>query len=646
MGGEFKMINDNGRHAAGQGLLHTGWTGATTRGTAGAARARRFLTTLAAAAAVASACLVSPAAIDAASAQRVLQLTGAKRTATVLVPVGKTEDLRIDVPFTDITVGDPEVADVAPLTDRAISVLGKKVGTTRVTVYAENRRHVGIFDIEVTYEVSRLAVEVARVAGPGIKVSSVNGRIMLSGTAMDAVTLDRAVTIARQFAPEIINTVVVASPQQVMLEVRFIEASRQAGRELGVQWNVFNSRMTANVGSRQPANRLPINAPTSPTNIPIGEVAAGVLSGASPFGFMLGRMLAGGTTIDVLINALEQRGLVRTLAEPNLTTLSGDTASFLAGGEIPIPIAQSGNNNSITIEWKRYGVGLAFTPTVLNGGLINLKIEPEVSQLDPNNQIPVGAGLPPIPAIIVRRAATTIELRDGQSFMIGGLLQNESKANVEQVPWLASLPVLGQLFASRSYLKKETDLAIIVTPRLVKPARPGSVIATPFDNTHPGQRCGLLPHGQCRAHPHRPACVDRARRAVQWTHSRFAEGSYRCRRGQELEAIAAVVVIASAVAGCSEMYYDRRETVTLGAGDAVATNKVTQMVDPWPAASANNNIAFNGQRMQAAQDRYNRGKVITPVLPTQASKDYQSMQSVGGELAVGDRPCPRRQRRR
>ena len=478
------MINNHGRHAAGYGPLQTEWTGKANRGTASAATARRLLATLAAAAAVASAWLVSPFTIDAASAQRVLQISGASRTATVLVPVGKTEDLRIDSPFTDITVGDPEVADVAPLTDRAISVLGKKIGTTRVTVYAENRRHVGIFDIEVTYEVSRLATEVARVAGRGIKVSSVNGRIMLSGVAPDSVTLDRAVTIARQFAPEIINTVLVASPQQVMLEVRFIEASRQAGRELGVQWNVFNSRMTANIGSRQPARTLPITAPTSPTNIPIGEVAAGVLSGASPFGFMLGRMIAGGTTIDVLINALEQKGLVRTLAEPNLTTLSGDTASFLAGGEIPIPVGQS-SNNQITVEWKRYGVGLAFTPTVLNGGLINLKIEPEVSQLDPNNQVPVGAGLPPIPAIIVRRAATTIELRDGQSFMIGGLLQNEAKASVEQVPWLASLPVLGQLFASRSYLKKETDLAIIVTPRLVKPARPGDVIATPLDNTIP-----------------------------------------------------------------------------------------------------------------------------------------------------------------
>ena len=478
------MINNERRHAAGYGPSHIGWAGATNRGAASAASARRFLTTLAAATVVASAWLVSPFTVQTAGAQRLLQISGTSRTATVLVPIGKTEDLRIDTPFTDITVGDPEVADVAPLTDRAISVLGKKVGTTRVTVYAEGRRHVGIFDIEVTYEVSRLAAEVLKIAGPGIRVSSVNGRIMLSGTAPDAVTLDRAVTIARQFAPEIINTVVVASPQQVMLEVRFVEASRQAGRELGVQWNVFNSRVTSNIGSRQPAGKLPITSPTSPTNIPVGEVAAGVLSGASPFGFMLGRMIAGGTTIDVMINALEQKGLVRTLAEPNLTTLSGDTASFLAGGEIPIPVGQ-GTNNQITVEWKRYGVGLAFTPTVLNGGLINLKIEPEVSQLDPNNQIPIGAGLPPIPAMIIRRAATTIELREGQSFMIGGLLENEAKANVEQVPWLASLPVLGALFSSRSYLRKETDLAIIVTPRLVRPVPPGGVVETPLDNTLP-----------------------------------------------------------------------------------------------------------------------------------------------------------------
>ncbi len=388
------MINNQGRHAAGYSLLHRRWTGAANRSAAGAVGARRLFTTVATVAMVASAWLMSPAAIDTASAQRELQISAAKRTATVLVPVGKTEDLRIDSPFTDITVGDPEVADVTPLTDRAISVLGKKVGTTRVTVYADNRRHVGIFDIEVTYEVSRLATEIAKIAGRNIKVSSINGRIMLSGEVHDAVTLDRAVTIARQFAPEIINTVVVASPQQVMLEVRFIEASRNAGRELGVQWNVFNSRMTANIGSRRRPNQLPITAPTSPTAIPAGEVAAGVLSGVSPFGFMLGRLIAGGTTIDVLINALEQRGLVRTLAEPNLVDAVGRYRKLPGGRRNPDPgRPEQFQPDHDRVEALRCGPGLYADRS--NGGLINLKIEPEVSQLDPNNQVPIGAGCRP-----------------------------------------------------------------------------------------------------------------------------------------------------------------------------------------------------------------------------------------------------------
>jgi pilus assembly protein CpaC len=243
---------------------------------------------------------------------------------------------------------------------------------------------------------------------------------------------------------------------------------------------MFNSKTTANIGSRKPPGTLPIPAPTSPTQIPAGEVAAGVLSGASPFGFLLGRMLTGGTTIDVLINALEQKGLVRTLAEPNLVSLSGDTASFLAGGEYPIPVI---SNTGPSIDYKPYGVGLSFTPTVLKDGLINIVIKPEVSQIDPSNSVSVGSFS--VPALIVRRARTTVELRDGQSFMIGGLLQTVSKANLEQLPWLGDLPVLGSLFRSASYQKNETDLAIIITPRVVRPARPDDPIKTPLDNTLP-----------------------------------------------------------------------------------------------------------------------------------------------------------------
>ena len=212
------------------------------------------------------------------------------------------------------------------------------------------------------------------------------------------------------------------------------------------------------------------------------EVAAGVLSGASPFGFAIARMISGGTTIDVLINALEQKGIARSLAEPNLVALSGDTASFLAGGEYPIPVA--GTLGQVTVDYKKYGVGLAFTPTVLGRGLINLKIEPEVSAIDTTHTVTVANGVS-VPALTVRRASTTIELRDGQSFMIGGLLQSDNKNQIDQLPWLGSVPVLGALFSSKSYQQNQTDLAIIVTPRLVRPTRPGDVMRTPTDDSLP-----------------------------------------------------------------------------------------------------------------------------------------------------------------
>ena len=238
----------------------------------------------------------------------------------------------------------------------------------------------------------------------------------------------------------------------------------------------------ANIGSLQPAANLPIGSPSSGTGIPVGEVAAGVLSGTSPFGFLIGRMVANGVTTDVLINALEQKGIARSLAEPNLVALSGDTASFLAGGEYPIPV--SGSFGQVTVDYKKYGVGLAFTPTVLGRGLINMKIEPEVSQIDTTHTVTVSTGVS-VPALIVRRASTTVELRDGQSFVIGGLLQNDNKNQIEQLPWLGSVPVLGALFSSKSYQKNETDLAIIVTPHLVRPTRPGDEVRAPTDDTLP-----------------------------------------------------------------------------------------------------------------------------------------------------------------
>jgi pilus assembly protein CpaC len=430
--------------------------------------------------------------------QRAIRIGGNDRTIMVTVTIGKSQDVRTDNSFVDVTVGDPDVADVNPLTDHALSILGKKIGTTRVSVYAEGKKLIGIFDVEVSYDITRLTNELRRrFPGSHLRASSVNGRIMLAGEVVDAATLDKAVTIARQFGPEIINSVSVMSPQQVMLEVRFVELSRTAGRELGVQWNRFGGHSLTNIGNRTPAGSLPITpAGGNPFQNPgvtsggindtnvlrSASVAAGLISGASPFGFLIARMVSNGMSADALINLLEQKGVARSLAEPNLVALSGDTASFLAGGEYPIPVA--GSLGQITVDYKKYGVGLAFTPTVLDRGLINMKIEPEVSQIDTNHTVAVANGVS-VPALIVRRASTTVELRDGQSFVIGGLLQSDNQHQIEQLPWLGSVPVLGALFSSKSYQNNETDLAIIVTPHLVRPARPGDLVKSPLDDTLP-----------------------------------------------------------------------------------------------------------------------------------------------------------------
>jgi len=453
-------------------------------------RYRFILWTLIAALAVAAGLLL-PA--GEAQAQKLVQISGANRTAMVNVSIGKSADVRTDTSFADITVGDPEIADVNVLTDHSLSILGKKSGTTRVTVYGEAKKLVGVFDVEVSYDTSILAAEITRrFSHAGIRVSTANGKILLTGTAPDALTLDQALSIARQFGPDVINSVSVNSPQQVMLEVRFVEASRQASRELGVQWNVFGTHSRTHIGTRQAASSLPLANPGS--QFPgVGAVAAGVLSGGQPFGVTVARMIAGGMTADVFINALEEKGLARSLAEPNLVALSGDTASFLAGGEYPIPVA--GSLGTVTVDYKRYGVGLAFTPTVLRDGLVNLKIEPEVSQFDPSNSVSVANGIS-VPALIVRRASTTVELRDGQSFVIGGLLQNTNSTAQEQLPWVGDVPILGALFRSASYQKNETDLAIIVTPRIVRPARPGDVVKTPLDNTLPANDLDLFLMGR------------------------------------------------------------------------------------------------------------------------------------------------------
>ena len=318
---------------------------------------------------------------------------------------------------------------------------------------------------------------------------------MLSGIAIDAADADQAMTLAKSWSQNgnVINAMRIASPQEVMLKVRFLEVDRNAGRELGINTYATNGSGTrgVNTGLGGLTSSSPQTCAPSGNCPPIGNSifqAAGTLVGASvgqPFGTILAQIVNNGVKIDTLITALETKGMLQRLAEPNLVALSGQTASFQAGGQIPVPIAVTSGIGvaTPTIEFKDFGVLLRFRPTVLSQGVINLSINPEVSQLDFSNAVTISGTT--IPALTRRTATTTVELRDGQSFAIAGLLQTDNNRNISQLPWVGSLPVLGALFRSTAYQKDESDLVIIVTPHLVAPATPGTHLATPFDTTVP-----------------------------------------------------------------------------------------------------------------------------------------------------------------
>jgi len=375
-----------------------------------------------------------------------------------------------------VVVGDPDIAAAVVMSGRSFYILGRSEGRTNVAVFNANDVMIGMAEIEVGADTADLEQSIQEaVPNANVRVDTVNGRIRLGGTVPDAVALRKVLEVAEQYGSEgIINTLRVTGGQQVMLEVRFIEASRNAGRELGVSWFMRRENDRSGRGVATGAFRPPgsSGAITFNANLP---------SGGSPFGTILAEVLGVGVDADILVQALEGKGLARRLAEPNLVALSGDKASFLAGGEVPIPVAEE--DGKVTVTYKEYGVRLNFTPTVLDGGLINLKLQPEVSEVDLSTTVRTGSIQ--IPAFTTRRADTTIELRDGQSFVIAGLLQSVHTKTQDQLPWLGQLPVLGALFRSSSFREQETDLVIIVTPRLVKPTRPGRPPRTPLDSASP-----------------------------------------------------------------------------------------------------------------------------------------------------------------
>jgi pilus assembly protein CpaC len=416
----------------------------------------------------------------------------------------KSRTLQLAKPFASAVVGSPDIADVLPMSDRVIYIQGKKVGATNVSVFDKDKVLIGVIDLEVTIDIENIANRVrAGTESRGIHVSASNDQIILSGEARNSVDADRAVEIAKSMvtlpdgkqpddpAKYVINAMRVAASQQVMLRVRFVEVDRTAERDIGVNWFGANKGQTAGVNT---GNGFPIQVGQSPVPTPggipifqtLGTLVPGGLTAAASAPFGVGLLKLAGGNVDLLISALESKGLARRLAEPDLVALSGDTASFLAGGEYPVPSVQSSSGTVpvITTQYYPYGVQLSFVPTVLANGIINLRLNPSVSELDYKNAVVISGTA--IPSITKREARTTIELRDGQSFAMAGLLQSDSARDVNQLPWLGSVPVLGTLFSSKSYQQNETDLVVIVTPHLVAPAAPGQALATPFDKDLPG----------------------------------------------------------------------------------------------------------------------------------------------------------------
>ncbi|MBR1200949.1 type II and III secretion system protein family protein [Bradyrhizobium sp. AUGA SZCCT0240] len=426
----------------------------------------------------------------------------------VKVTLNKSRTFRVDAPFSTIVAGSPEIVDVKSLSDHLIYIQGKQTGTTNVILFDSSMKQIGILDVEVAIDTGNLQQNIQSSTGTrGIRVSSGEGQVVLSGTAADAVAAERAMAIATGMVAKggvVVNAMNVAGPQQVMLEVRFLEVNRQNGRDLGVNLYAANANGTnigqTGLGDVVQARRTPIGNGAPPSTLPLLETAGTLASGAVPFGSLLTSVLRlnNGMSIDSLVTALEKKNVLRRLAEPNLMALSGDAARFLAGGEFPVPVASTAGTAglvpTVTIEFKKFGVELAFVPTVLSRGVINLRVEPSVSELDFTNAVQIAGTI--IPALTRRDARTTVELRDGQSFAIAGLLQTRNRQDVSQLPWIGSVPVLGTLFRSSSYQQQETDLVIIVTPRLVAPAVPGQRLASPLDSRLPANDVDFFLNGQ------------------------------------------------------------------------------------------------------------------------------------------------------
>lgn len=426
----------------------------------------------------------APAGAQSAAKQRVaVKRALARKTVgstVVQVANGKGRLITLQRPVTDIFISNPSVADVHVRTPTELYVFGKGVGDTTISATGANGEVVFSATVRVGNNIDSLA-SMLKLAMPESKITatSLNGLVLLTGTVAapeDAAEAERLVQAIVGQETKVLSRLKTATPLQVNLQVRIAEVSRTFLKNVGVNVQSFDSTGGFKFGIVQ-GQAAPQFVPRGPLFVGGTTATGGSLlpQGAGTTLGLAGRLLG----LDLLsaIDLGESLGQVTTLANPNLTALSGETASFLAGGEIPIPLSQG--LGAVSVEFKQYGISLNYTPTVLSDGRISLRVRPEVSQITFEGAVQVSGTT--IPALSTRRAETTLELGSGQSMMIGGLLQHSQNNSIERTPGLGNIPILGALFRSNNFRRNETELVIIITPYLVKPVSNPADIVLPTD---------------------------------------------------------------------------------------------------------------------------------------------------------------------
>jgi pilus assembly protein CpaC len=394
----------------------------------------------------------------------VLRVVKGTAAQALEVPMNRAVVLESDVPFAELSIANPGIADISTLSDRSVYVLGKTPGRTTLTLFTAEGELITNVEVQVITDIAEFKERLNQILpGEKIEVRTANDGIVLSGTVSSTQKLARALDLAERYAQgRVSNLMSVGGTQQVMLKVRFAEMQRTVAKNLSSSLAITGTNDAVETGTwLNPGNTLGSAA---------GVTTRQNVAGAGLLGFSTGSLQIG-----ILLEALESKGVVRTLAEPNLTALSGQEAKFLAGGEYPIPVSDDG---TITVEYKPFGVEMSFTPTVVDGDLINLQINASVSSID--GTITTQSNGITLAAFKRRETATTVEMRDGESFAIAGLLQDDFRDLNGQVPWLGDIPVLGALFRSAEYQQSQSELVIIVTPHLVSPTR-GEALALPTD---------------------------------------------------------------------------------------------------------------------------------------------------------------------